>query len=72
MRWKKRKKRQKKRRRKKEGEKEDMKNKTNQNYKTQKPTRLVLYRTDLYTVTWKISNKKMLSHHSDDKIQTVF
>lgn len=52
MRWKKRKRRQKKRRRKKkEGNKEDMKNKINQNYKTKKPTRLVLYRTDLYTVT---------------------
>ena len=44
-----------------------MKNKTNKSYKTKNA-----YQTGtLCTVIWKINNKKMLSHHSANKIQTI-
>lgn len=57
----------KRRRKKKEEEEEEIKNKTNQSYKTKNT-----YQTGtLCTVIWKINNKKILSHHSDDKIQTI-
>lgn len=57
----------KRRRKKKEEEEEEIKNKTNQSYKTKNT-----YQTGtLCTVIWKINNKKILSHHSDDKIQKI-
>ena len=44
-----------------------MKNETNKSYKTKNA-----YQTGtLCTLIWKINNKKMLSHHSGNKIQTI-